>query len=81
MATWRVKVTGDATVLDAFKNEVKWFKKLYSHGGSEAIFELPETDKAGRDELVAAAEKVGLKCASERYEDPLDSVDATADFW
>ena len=54
MATWRVHVKApDAAAIDPFKNEVSRFKKLYSHGGAEAIFEFPESNEKGADEMVA----------------------------
>jgi hypothetical protein len=83
MATWRVTVkapTGEA--MDPFKNEVQRFKKLYSHGGAEAIFELPESNEAGADQIVADAKALGFEAKKEKYVDPLESVEGTAaDFW
>lgn len=82
MATWRVIVKADtAEKMDLFKNEVSRFKKLYSHGGTEAIFELPESNEAGADAMVADAIKEGFTAKKEKYVDPLDSVEASADFW
>jgi ethanolamine utilization protein EutP (predicted NTPase) len=82
MATWRVIVKADtAEKMDIFKNEVSRFKKLYSHGGTEAIFELPESNEAGADAMVADAIKEGFTARKEKYEDPLDSVETSADFW
>ncbi|HUR61135.1 MAG TPA: hypothetical protein VM286_02060 [Candidatus Thermoplasmatota archaeon] len=82
MATWRVTVKAPtAEAMDPFKNEVQRFKKLYSHGGAEAIFELPETNEKGADEIVADAKKAGFEASKERYEDPLENSGASADFW
>jgi len=82
MATWRVHVKApDAAAMDPFKNEVSRFKKLYSHGGAEAIFELPESNEAGADQIVADAKTAGFTASKERYEDPLESSGASADFW
>jgi hypothetical protein len=82
MATWRVHVKAtDAAAIDAFKNEVQRFKKLQSHGGLDAVFELPESNEKGADEIVADATKLGLTAKKEKYVDPLESADVTADFW
>lgn len=83
MPTWRVHVKApDAPAMDLFKNEVSRFKKLYSHGGTEAIFELPESNEKGADDLVADAKKLGFEAKKEKYVDPLDSIEGTAaDFW
>jgi len=82
MATWRVHVKApDAAAIDPFKNDRDRFKKLYSHGGAEAIFELPESNEKGADEIVADAKKLGFTATKERYEDPLESSGASADFW
>jgi hypothetical protein len=82
MATWRVHVKAPtAEAIDPFKNEVSRFKKLYSHGGAEATFEFPEANEKGADEMVADAKKAGFEAKKERYEDPLESSGATADFW
>lgn len=82
MATWRVHVKAtDPKAMDEFKNEVRRFKKLYSHGGVEAVFEFPESDEKGADELAAEATKLGMTAKKEKYEDPLESSGATADFW
>ena len=82
MATWRVHVKApDAAAIDAFKNEVSRFKKLYSHGGTEAVFEFPESNEKGADDLAAEATKLGMTAKKEKYVDPLESADVTADFW
>ena len=82
MATWRVHVKAtDAAGMDAFKNEVSRFKKLYSHGGLEATFEFPESNEKGADEMVADATKLGFTAKKEQYVDPLESVEGSADFW
>ena len=82
MATWRVHVKApDAAAIDPFKNEVQRFKKLYSHGGAEAVFEFPESDEKGADALAADATKAGFTAKKEKYVDPLESSDVTADFW
>jgi hypothetical protein len=82
VATWRVHVkAADAAAIDAFKNEVSRFKKLYSHGGLEAVFEFPESNEKGADEMAAEATKLGMTAKKEKYEDPLESSGATADFW
>jgi hypothetical protein len=82
MPTWRVHVKApDAAQMDLFKNEVSRFKKLYSHGGVEAVFELPEANEKGADEICADAKKLGFECKKEKYVDPLDSVETSADFW
>ncbi len=82
MATWRVIVKADtAEKMEIFKNEVSRFKKLYSHGGAEAIFELPESNEKGADDLVADAKKEGFTATKERFVDPLDSIEGSADFW
>ncbi len=82
MATWRVIVKADtAEKMDLFKNEVSRFKKLYSHGGTEAIFELPESNEKGADEIAAEAVKLGFTAKKEKFVDPLDSIETSADFW
>lgn len=82
MASWRVSVKAtDAAAMELFKNEVGRFKKLYSHGGAEAIFELPESNEKGADELVADAKKLGFEATKEQFVDPLDSMEGSADFW
>ena len=83
MATWRVTVKAPtAEAMDPFKNEVQRFKKLYSHGGAEAIFEVPEANEKGADEIVADAKKAGFEAKKEHYTDPLEDVEGTAaDFW
>jgi len=82
MATWRVIVEADtAEKMEIFKNEVSRFKKLYSHGGAEAVFELPESNEKGADDLVADAKKEGFTATKEKFVDPLDSIEGSADFW
>ena len=82
MATWRVHVKAtDAAAMELFKNEVTRFKKLYSHGGAEAVFELPESNEKGADDIVADATKLGFTAKKEKFVDPLDSVEGSADFW
>jgi hypothetical protein len=82
MATWRVTVKApDAAAIDPFKNDRDRFKKLYSHGGAEAIFEVPESNEKAADELVADAKKLGFEATKEKYVDPLESADVSADFW
>ncbi|MES2155666.1 MAG: hypothetical protein V4510_11075 [bacterium] len=82
MATWRVHVKADtAEKMELFKNEVSRFKKLYSHGGTEAIFELPESNEKGADDLVADAKKEGFTATKDKFVDPLDSIEGSADFW
>lgn len=82
MATWRVTVKApDAAAIDPFKNERERFKKLYSHGGAEAIFEVPEHDEKAADTLVEDAKKLGFEATKEKYVDPLESADVSADFW
>ncbi len=84
MTTWRVQVkanAGDGAKMDAFKNEVSRFKKLYSHGGLEATFEFPESNEAGADQMVKDALAEGLNAKKEKYVDPLESVEGSADFW
>ena len=84
MATWRVHVkanAGDGAKMDAFKNEVQRFKKLYSHGGLEAVFEFPESNEAGAEQLAKEATAEGFTAKKEKYVDPLESVEGSADFW
>ena len=82
MATWRVTLKApNATAINPFKNKVGHFKKLYSHGGAEAIFEVPESNEKAADELVADAKKAGFTATKEKYVDPLESADVSADFW
>lgn len=82
MATWRVAVKGnDGPKMDAFKNEVQRFKKLYSHGGLDAVFEFPESDEKGADKLAAEAVELGFTAKKEKFVDPLESVEGSADFW
>ena len=83
MPTWRVHVKApDAAAIDPFKNEVTRFKKLYSHGGAEAVFEFPESNEKGADEMVADAKKAGFEATKEKYVDPLEESEGTAaDFW
>jgi hypothetical protein len=82
MATWRVTVKApDAAAIDPFKNDRDRFKKLYSHGGAEAIFEVPENNEKAADEIVADAKKLGFEATKEKYVDPLESADVSADFW
>jgi hypothetical protein len=82
MATWRVHVKApDAAKMDEFKNDKRFYKLLYNHGGAEATFELPESNEKGADDVVAAAKAAGFEAKKEKYEDPLDSVEGGADFW
>ena len=82
MATWRIIVTApDAEKMDAFKNDLRFYKKLYNSGGAEATFEVPEAAEATADDIIAEAKKLGLEARKEKYEDPLESSGATADFW
>ena len=83
MPTWRVHVKAPtAEAIEPFKNERDRFKKLYSHGGAEAVFELPESNEAGADQIVKDATALGFTAKKEKYVDPLDSVEGTAaDFW
>lgn len=82
MATWRVHVKADAAdKMEAFKNDLRFFKKLYSHGGAEAVFEVPESQEKVADEIVTEAKKLSFEAKKEKYEDPLDSAGVTADFW
>jgi len=83
MPTWRVTVKAPtAEAMDPFKNEVQRFKKLYSHGGAEAVFELPESNEKGADEIVADAKAAGFEAKKEKYVDPLEESEGTAaDFW
>ncbi|HEX2066671.1 MAG TPA: hypothetical protein VHI93_07655 [Candidatus Thermoplasmatota archaeon] len=83
MPTWRVHVKApSAEAIDPFKNEVQRFKKLYSHGGAEAVFELPESNEADADQIVADAKGAGFEAKKEKYVDPLEFAEGTAaDFW
>lgn len=82
MATWRVHVKApNAEAMEPFKNDRDRFKKLYSHGGAEAVFEVPESNEAGADQIVKDAKAAGFEAKKERYEDPLESSGASADFW
>ena len=84
MATWRVHVKAEAGAgekMDAFKNEIQNFKKLYSHGGLEAVFEFPQSNEKGADEMVEAAKALGLTAKKESFVDPLESMEGSADFW
>jgi hypothetical protein len=82
MPTWRVTVKApDAAAIDPFKNEVQRFKKLYSHGGAEAVFEFPESDEKGADKLLEDAKALHFTATKEKYVDPLESADVSADFW
>ena len=82
MATWRVHVKApDAAAIDPFKNDRERFKKLYAHGGAEATFEFPESNEAGADKIVAEAKAAGFTATKEKYVDPLESADVSADFW
>ena len=40
-----------------------------------------EMNEKGAEELVAEATKLGFEAKKEKYEDPLESSGATADFW
>lgn len=80
MATWRVTVTcTDAETAEAFKDT--HYKQLYQASGTSLTFEVPETDEAGADAIVAAAKEAGFEAAKERFEDPLESADTAVDFW
>ena len=82
MATWRIIVKAPtAEAMEPFKNERDRFKKLYSHGGAEAVFELPESNEKGADDMVAEALKLGFTAKKEKFVDPLDSIEGSADFW
>lgn len=78
MSTWRVTVEGEAEKVEAVKET--FYKKLLSGAGGSVTFELPESDEAGADEIVKAAEKADLKATKESYTDPLDDA-APVDFF
>lgn len=80
MASLRITVTAeDADLAGEFKE--KFFKALYEHSGSKVIFEVPESDKEGAEAIKAAAIGAGHEAEISTYEDPLDSADASVDFW
>ncbi len=80
MATWRITIKGkEPEDRDAFKEA--HFKALYQASGDSVTFELPEHDEAGADALVAEAKEAGFEAEKEKFEDPLDSADASVDFW
>ncbi len=80
MATWRVHVTAsDAEAAESFKD--KFYKKLYQSGGTKLSFEVPGTDEAAADEIVAAAKEAGFEVEKESFEDPLESAEGGVDFW
>lgn len=82
MATWRVHVVAsDNAKAKLFKEDRENFKKFYGEAGTKLTFEFPENDERGADAMVAKAKSQGFKAEKERYEDPLDSSGATADFW
>ncbi len=82
MATWRVHVVcKDNASAKLFKEDRENFKKFYGEAGTKLTFEFPMSDEAGAKAMVAKAEAAGFKGTIEKYEDPLDSTDATADFW
>lgn len=82
MATWRVNVVApDVPKAKSFKDDRENFKKFYGENGTKLTFEFPLSDEKGADAMVEKAKSQGLKAEKERYEDPLDSTDATADFW
>ncbi len=80
MSTWRITVTGgESEDREAFKDA--HYKQLLTSTGDSVTFELPESDEAGADAIVAAAKEAGLEAKKETFEDPLDSADAAVDFW
>jgi len=82
MASWRVTVTApDAAKAKEFKEAKENFKAAINDAGPKVTFEFSESNEKGADELAARAKALGYEATKERYEDPLDSAGATADFW
>jgi hypothetical protein len=80
MATLRITVTAEnADLAGEFKE--KFYKALYEHSGSKVTFEVPEADTERAEEIKAAAVEAGHEAEISTYEDPLDSADASVDFW
>ena len=82
MATWRIAVTApDAQKAKEFKEAKENFKAAYQDAGPKVIFEFPESNEKGADELAARAKALGYKADKEKFVDPLESVEGSADFW
>lgn len=82
MATWRVNVTApDATKMKEFREARENFKSAISESGNKATFEFSESSEASAEELIARAKAAGMTAEKEKYEDPLESSGASADFW
>lgn len=80
MATWRIHVVAaDAAKAQEFKE--RFFKQVYADAGAKVTFEVPESMEARADEIVKAAQDAGHKAEKEKYVDPLENAETSADFW
>lgn len=82
MPTWRVHVVApDSQKAKEFKEAKENFKAAYQDAGAKVTFEFPESNEKGADELIARAKALGYKAEKEKFTDPLESVEGSADFW
>lgn len=82
MATWRVHITAtDPAKAKEFREAKENFKSAIADSGAKVSFEFSETSEKSADDLIARAKALGFTAEKERYEDPLESSGASADFW
>lgn len=82
MASWRVHVIcPDMAKAKEFKEAKENFKALYAEAGTKLTFEFSESNEKGADEMVKRAEGLTFKATKEKFVDPLDSMEGSADFW
>jgi hypothetical protein len=82
MATWRVHVTAtDPVKAKEFREARENFKDAIAETGGKMTFEFSESNEKGAEALIARAKAAGFTADKEKYEDPLESSGATADFW
>jgi hypothetical protein len=82
MATWRVHVVApDNEKAKQFKEDPRFYKQLYSEAGTKITFEVPEGLESRADDIVKAAEALTYKATKEKFVDPLENVEGSADFW
>lgn len=82
MATWRIIVTPtDAEKGKLFREARENFKDAIGDTNGKMTFEFSEANEKGADALMERAKAAGFTAEKEKYEDPLESSGASADFW
>ena len=82
MPTWRVDVIApDSAKAKEFKEAKENFKAAYADAGAKVTFEFSESNEKGADEIIARAKALGYKAEKQKFVDPLESVEGSADFW